>query len=84
MHQPVATDLRRISTMMKVNNDLERMADLAVNIAERSHSIQPVPEFSHSTTDQRDGIDVDRHGPTESRCLHQSGYRPRPTGDYTG
>lgn len=45
MHQPVATDLRRISTMMKVNNDLERMADLAVNIAERAHSIQPTPEF---------------------------------------
>lgn len=45
MHQPVATDLRRISTMMKVNNDLERMADLAVNIAERAHSMQPVPEF---------------------------------------
>ena len=45
MHQPVAADLRRISTMMKVNNDLERMADLAVNIAERAGCLQPVPEF---------------------------------------
>jgi len=33
LHQPVAADLRRITTMMKINNDLERMADLACNIA---------------------------------------------------
>ena len=45
MHQPVAADLRRIATMLKVNNDLERMADLAVNIAERAISLQPLPEF---------------------------------------
>ncbi len=45
MHQPVAADLRRIATMMKVNNDLERMADLAVNIAERAISLQAFPEF---------------------------------------
>ena len=45
MHQPVAADLRRIATMMKVNNDLERMADLAVNIAERALSIRSEGEF---------------------------------------
>ena len=36
LHQPVAADLRFIITAMKVNNDLERMGDLAVNIAERA------------------------------------------------
>lgn len=36
LHQPVAYDLRFIVTVMKVNNDLERMGDLAVNIAERA------------------------------------------------
>lgn len=36
LHQPVAEDLRFIVTVMKVNNDLERMGDLAVNIAERA------------------------------------------------
>ncbi len=36
LHQPVATDLRFIIAVMKVNNDLERMGDLAINIAERS------------------------------------------------
>lgn len=36
LHQPVAADLRFIISLMKVNNDLERMGDLAVNIAERA------------------------------------------------
>ena len=36
LHQPVAVDLRFIVAVMKVNNDLERMGDLAVNIAERA------------------------------------------------
>ncbi len=36
LHQPVASDLRRITAVLKINTDLERMADLAVNIAERS------------------------------------------------
>jgi len=36
LHQPVAKDLRFIVAIMKVNNDLERMGDLAVNIAQRA------------------------------------------------
>ena len=36
LHQPVASDLRFVVACMMVNNDLERMADLAVNIAERA------------------------------------------------
>ena len=36
LHQPVAADLRFIITVLKVNNDLERMGDHAVNIAERA------------------------------------------------
>lgn len=35
LHQPVAIDLRFIVTALKINNDLERIGDLAVNIAER-------------------------------------------------
>lgn len=35
LHQPVASDLRFVITALKVNNDLERVGDLAVNIAER-------------------------------------------------
>ncbi|MBT4482866.1 MAG: phosphate signaling complex protein PhoU [Candidatus Latescibacteria bacterium] len=36
LYQPVANDLRFIIAVMKINNDLERISDLAVNIAERA------------------------------------------------
>jgi len=36
LHQPMAFDLRFVVAVLKVNNDLERMADLAVNIARRA------------------------------------------------
>jgi len=36
LRQPQAGDLRFITSIIKINNDLERMGDLAVNIAERT------------------------------------------------
>jgi phosphate transport system protein len=39
LHHPVATDLRRTAAILKINNDLERIADLAVNIAERAEQL---------------------------------------------
>jgi phosphate transport system protein len=36
LHQPVAHDLRFIIAVLKVNNDLERIGDLAANIAEQA------------------------------------------------
>jgi phosphate transport system protein len=36
LYQPVGPDLRLLCTVLKVNNDLERIADCAVNIAERA------------------------------------------------
>lgn len=35
LHQPVARDLRLIVMIIKINNELERIADIAVNIAKR-------------------------------------------------
>ena len=36
LHQPVATDLRYVIAILKINNDLERIGDLAVTISEQS------------------------------------------------
>lgn len=46
LHTPVANDLRFVIATLKINNDLERVSDLAVNIAERVIYLQkrpPVP-----------------------------------------
>jgi phosphate transport system protein len=46
LHQPVAIDLRRTVMILKVNNDLERIADLAVNIAQCSERLAEHPDFT--------------------------------------
>lgn len=43
LHQPMATDLRLITTIMKVTNDLERIADQSVNVAERALELMKEP-----------------------------------------
>ncbi|MBE6400697.1 MAG: phosphate signaling complex protein PhoU [Verrucomicrobia bacterium] len=39
LYQPVASDLRTIVTVLKINSEIERVADMAVNIAERTKSV---------------------------------------------
>lgn len=41
LHQPVAVDLRFLITLIKMNGDLERIGDLAVNICRRVKAITP-------------------------------------------
>src|SRR4030067_3831189 len=43
LRQPMARDLRLITTAMKITTDLERMGDLAVNIAERALELNEEP-----------------------------------------
>ncbi|HQG03218.1 MAG TPA: phosphate signaling complex protein PhoU [Thermoleophilia bacterium] len=46
LYQPVASDLRFIIAVIKIDNELERIGDLAVNIAERAEQLAaeyPVP-----------------------------------------
>ena len=45
LHQPVATDLRFIVAVLKINSDLERIGDLAVNIAERAVFLAQQPKL---------------------------------------
>lgn len=57
IHQPVADHLRYIVAVLKMNNDLERIGDLAVNIAQRAELISsldrvPIP-FDYFTMAQR-------------------------------
>lgn len=45
LHQPVAVDLRLVVAALKINNDLERIGDLSVNIAERAEFLSQQPQF---------------------------------------
>lgn len=45
LHQPVAIDLRRIAAVLKINHDLERIGDLAVNIVQRADCLHRRPDF---------------------------------------
>jgi len=42
LHQPMAGDMRFITSAMKINSDLERQGDLASNIAERALTLNEV------------------------------------------
>lgn len=57
LHQPVAIDLRFIVAVLKLNSDLERIGDLAVNIAERAVGLSkadkiPLPQNLLSMADK--------------------------------
>jgi phosphate transport system protein len=68
LHQPVAVDLRRVAAILKINTDLERMADTAGNLAERAYALAqgsnaPVPPDLRQMTDLtntmvRDSLDA--------------------------
>jgi phosphate transport system protein len=62
LHQPVAADLRFLATVLKINNDLERIGDLATNIAKRAVKISQKPalmmpeELSEAATRARNMV----------------------------
>ncbi len=45
LHQPYAADLRHLTTVLKINANLERIADLTCNIAERAECLHNSPFF---------------------------------------
>ena len=45
LQQPAAVDLRTITTIIKVNSDFERIADCAVNIAQRVLPLSQLPDY---------------------------------------
>ncbi|MCE9581345.1 MAG: phosphate signaling complex protein PhoU [Planctomycetes bacterium] len=46
LYAPVARDLRYLATVLKVNNDLERIADHATNVARLTHAVLEDRAFS--------------------------------------
>jgi phosphate transport system protein len=61
LHQPVAADLRFLVAVIKINNDLERIGDQVVNIAQRVVSIAKHPvapyQFDYSVmADKAEGM----------------------------
>ncbi len=83
LHQPMATDLRQIVAAVKINTDLERVGDLAVNIAEAAarYVLHPpvkklidIPAMGDiAQTMLRDALDsfVNRDVPLAHRVLNE-------------
>jgi phosphate transport system protein len=65
LHQPMATDLRAIVAAVKINTDLERVGDLAVNIAEAGKRY-----ITHPPVKQL--IDIPRMGDIAQAMLRDS------------
>ena len=57
LHQPVAFDLRYVVAVLKINSDLERIGDLAVNIAEQARFLadtERVPQLPYDLNEMAD------------------------------
>ena len=65
LHQPAARDLRFITTAMKISTELERMSDLAENIAERAIELNEEPQL-------KPYIDLPRMGNWTLRMVMES------------
>jgi len=65
LHQPMATDLRAIVAAVKINTDLERVGDLAVNIAEAAQRYALHPPVKKL-------IDIPRMGTLALAMLHDA------------
>lgn len=50
LNQPVAMDLRLLMSALKINNELERIGDIAVNLAERVTPLLPHSDFIKKTS----------------------------------
>ena len=55
LYEPVAWDLRRMATVLKVNHDWERIADLALRVARRARKLAQPRRHGHARSAQANG-----------------------------
>jgi phosphate transport system protein len=60
LYQPVGRDLRLLATILKVNSDLERIADCVVNIAERARHLK-IQQLAGQNEDLKQLFPLTRH-----------------------
>ena len=65
LHQPMARDLRFLTTAMKISTELERMSDLAENISERAIELNEEPQL-------KPYIDIPRMAERAQRMVKES------------
>ena len=65
LYQPMARDMRFLTSVIKINGDLERMGDLAVNITERAMSLMREPAGEAADRHPQDGESGRDHGAQE-------------------
>lgn len=65
LHQPMAKDLRFLTTAMKISTELERMSDLSENIAERAIELNAEPQL-------KPYIDIPRMAEHAQRMLKEA------------
>ena len=65
LHQPMAKDLRFLTTAMKISTELERMSDLAENISERAIELNEEPQL-------KPFIDIPRMADHAQRMVKES------------
>ena len=71
LQQPAAVDLRTVTTIIKVNADFERIADCAVNIAQR---VLPLSQIAGLRAAQRSEADGQHRAHDSSR--HDQSIQP--------
>ncbi len=78
LHQPTASDLRFITTGLKITTDLERIGDNAVNICERALELNEEPQLKPYVDLPRMAEIAQSMVKDQPRRLHARRHRARP------
>ena len=80
LQQPMARDLRMLTSALKIANDLERVGDHAVNIAQSAERLSQSATDRAGARDRGDGPAGARDAVGRAGSVHPRGCRCRPGG----